>query len=103
MASDREAIVLSLAGWRGRHLRKAWRPIILLDGYRTQSVRAQFGGIPLLSLGEAWPSCSDCQRPMNLMLQFDLARFPRGLFPLSEGFLQYFQCARHDSCESSWS
>ncbi len=99
MASDRDAIILSLAAWRGRHLRKAWRPIILLDGYHTQTV--QFGGVPLLSDGEAWPRCSECQWPMQLLLQFDLARLPCGLLPLSEGYLQYFQCSRYGTCAVS--
>ena len=36
---------------------------------------------------------------MQLMFQFDLARLPGGLFPLVEGYLQYFQCSRYGTCE----
>jgi hypothetical protein len=101
MTADLDGIVLSLAAWRGRHLRRAWRPIIASDRYVWQTVRAQFGGTPSLKPDEAWPECSGCHLPMKLMLQFDLAHLPRGLHPLSAGLLQYFQCAEVLSCKAA--
>jgi hypothetical protein len=89
-----ESIVSSLAAWRGQHLRRAWRPVISSEQYGWQTVGAQFGGVPLLKPDEDWPRCPGCGRGMNLMIQLDLARMPPGLYPLSEGVLQYFQCAQ---------
>jgi len=68
MATELDAIILSLAAWRGRHLRKAWRPIIASEHFRWQTVGAQFGGVPLLESNEVWPRCSECQLTMKLML-----------------------------------
>jgi hypothetical protein len=101
MTSDLDAIVLSLAAWRGSHLRRAWRPIIASDRYSWQTVRAQFGGVPLLKADEAWPQCSECDVPMKLMLQFDVSHLPRGLYPLPAGLLQYFQCDEWSSCSTA--
>jgi hypothetical protein len=101
VAADVDEIVLSLAAWRGRHLRKAWRPVIASDAYAWQTVGAQFGGPALLPSGESWPTCGDCGLPMRPMVQLDVAHLPQGLFPIQAGLLQHFQCANWPACTSA--
>ena len=101
MAATTDAIVASLAAWRGRHLRPTWRAVIATDAYSWQTVNAQFGGIPLLKADEDWPVCPECRRPMNLMIQLDLAHLPHGLHPARTGLLQYFQCMDQVSCSAA--
>ena len=59
---------------------------------------SHFGGVPLLPVGEGWPVCPGCGRPMQLFVQLDLGALPEGA-PVAgrrEGVLQLFHCASSD-------
>jgi hypothetical protein len=87
-----QEIAAAFAPWRRLHRRDAWRP--LTEQATGSGNRSQFGGIPLLAIGEPWPACTGCRRPMQLFLQLDLASLPESS-PLrgDHGILQLFYCA----------
>src|ERR1700749_3153358 len=80
--------------------RTAWGPETAEgDGGITDS---KFAGTPWLGASEEWPVCPDCDRPIQLFLQLNLARLPeavRGEY--GEGLLQLFYCANDEAqCDS---
>ncbi len=90
-------------GWRklASAERAAYRPVVEAgDGELTAS---KFSGLPWLRPGEAWPACPHCSRPMQLMVQLDLASAPVGaaVKPAS-GLLQFFYCTDQEQvCEAN--
>ncbi|MEW5857223.1 MAG: DUF1963 domain-containing protein [Cyanobacteriota bacterium] len=57
--------------------RSAWKPIVQEgDGDLTAS---KFAGKPWLSADETWPTCPNCQKPMQLFLQLNLDQLPEKL------------------------
>jgi hypothetical protein len=97
-----QEIAAAFDPWRRSHRRDAWRP--LTEESTGSGRRSQFGGIALLGIGEPWPACTGCQRPMQLFLQLDLASLPESC-PLrhERGILQLFYCVADpdadDLCE----
>ncbi len=86
------------AGWRSRHSRTAWTPVIGA-GPR----RSRFGGAPEMPAGEAWPVCAGCDDPMRFFLQVDLDALPPGAPGRGTGLLQLFYCSRDDGKCETWS
>lgn len=73
---------------------------------RGDAACSKLGGLPLLSPGEAWPSCATCSAPMPLALQLARDECPepaRSLFPAGAFHLQLFYCSS-SSCgaEDAW-
>lgn len=85
----------SILRWTRTYSRKAWRP-------RTEFGRgplcgSRYGGIPWLSPGEQWPACGNCRRPLQLLLQLNLADLPE---PEGTGLIQLFYCTNREAgCE----
>ena len=52
---------------------------------------AHFGGSAQLGEGEAWPRCKNCDQPMPLFVELDLAKVPIPNRALA-GTLQFFYC-----------
>jgi uncharacterized protein YwqG len=76
-----------------------------LDNFRTRSAlpivregdgasdASKFGGKPWLNIGEEYPLCSNCSKPMPLFLQVNLNHIPASLTKkFGEGILQFFFC-----------
>lgn len=80
--------------------RSAWKPIVQEgDGDLTAS---KFAGKPWLSADETWPTCPNCQKPMQLFLQLNLDKLPESLNgKFGNGLLQFFYCTSYDKplCE----
>ena len=76
-----------------KYLRPAWRPrteerASPLAGFRTSAK---------LPAGEAWPQCTNCHDPLELMVQIDLAAVPEAT---RTGLLQVFYCTNNEPhCE----
>lgn len=82
------------AAWRARHTRRAWKPVC------TRAPGGQFGGAPLLGPGEAWPTCEQCDRPLQFFLQIDVATLPAAFGARGAGTLQLFCCTWDGDCET---
>lgn len=80
--------------------RSAWKPIVQEgDGDLTAS---KFAGKPWLSADETWPTCPNCQKPMQFFLQLNLDQLPKSLNgKFGSGLLQFFYCTSYDEplCE----
>ena len=63
---------------------------------------SRFGGVPLLGRNDDWPTCGRCSRPLNLLLQLNLATLPKIDTPLTTGLLQVFYCTRMDFNEGGY-
>ena len=65
---------------------------------------SKFCGIPWLAKDEAWPICPNCQNPMQLFLQLNLAHCPElPDYCPKTGLLQLFYCTNKtnkSSCEA---
>ena len=86
----------------GGHRRTAWIP--RTEDGRTHLGGSKFGGLPYLRLGEEWPTCGNCKRPMQLFLQLCGADLPPKVeaTPGSSGILQLFYCtSAKPRCESA--
>lgn len=93
-----------LLPWIKRHERHCWLPVVEAgDGEVTAS---KFGGLPWLDSHEAWPTCKECQAPLELFLQLDLAQLPTELEgQFGTGLLQLFYCTgQQEPCtgENGW-
>ena len=80
--------------------RSAWRPVTKQeDGPPAAS---KLGGTPYLAPQEAWPTCSNCGKPMTLFLQLDLSTVPTAIRgDVGEGLVQFFYCTSADPlCEA---
>lgn len=95
MTTDVRAVT---APWRERHARRAWRPVCSPFGLGA----AQFGGVPVLGDGEAWPTCGGCGQPMQFLVQLDLAALPAGAPARGAGLLQLFYCSTDDGGCETW-
>ncbi len=75
----------------GPYKRKAWKPVTIAgDGSLTSS---KFAGTPLLAQNEQWPRCANCNKPMQLFLQLNMADIPEeARKEFGEGILQFFYC-----------
>jgi hypothetical protein len=84
-----------LAPWFVRHRRDCWLPVVEDgDGGPTDS---KFSGHPWLANAEEWPACGNCQRPMALFLQLNLATVRELLrVRIGDGLLQAFFCLDDD-------
>jgi hypothetical protein len=81
--------------WLRTHVRKAWRP--RTEFGRGQLVDSRYGGVPWLAPGESWPACAHCRRPLQLLLQLNLAHLPE---PEGTGLVQLFYCTNREAgCE----
>ncbi len=78
----------ALARWAAANARPAWRPTVATGG--DHAVHSRFGGPPLLVPSEPSPTCTQCDRTMQLMVQLDLAALPAREF--GTGILQFFHC-----------
>jgi uncharacterized protein YwqG len=95
-----EEILQQLAPWREAHKRTAWTPIVEeKDGEATAS---KFSGMPWLAEDEPYPCCRNCQTPMPLLLQLNLADLPAELTgKFGSGLLQLFYCTGN-YCDGGW-
>ncbi|MBD2741223.1 DUF1963 domain-containing protein [Coleofasciculus sp. FACHB-1120] len=75
--------------------RSAWKPIVQEgDGDLTAS---KFAGKPWLSADETWPTCPNCQKPMQFFLQLNLDKLPESLNgKFGSGLLQFFYCTNYE-------
>lgn len=81
------------------YVRTAWLPESADDdGPRTAS---KLGGTAWIPAGEPWPTCPNCGRPLQLLLQLNPADAPEAARGgLGEGLLQLFYCTSQDPlCE----
>lgn len=53
---------------------------------------SKLAGRPWLLQGEPWPPCGRCGKPLQLLLQLDLATVPKGAPDYGAGLLQLFYC-----------
>ena len=85
----------ALQRWQRTYARKAWRP--RTEFGRGQLCDSRYGGLPWLAPGENWPLCGHCRRPLQLLLQLNLAQLPE---PEGSGLVQLFYCTnRETGCE----
>lgn len=85
----------AFARWQRTYARKAWRP--KADFGRGTACDSRYGGVPWLAQGESWPACQHCRRPLQLLLQLNLAHLPE---PEGTGLIQLFYCTnRETGCE----
>ncbi len=101
----RERVEARLPGLLSELGRRPRRPRIESgDGWPTAS---KYGGTPLLGEEEPWPTCENCDEPMHLLAQLDLAMLPDGAHGVSHGWVQLFYCVSADPpCEldcEAWS
>ena len=80
-------------------VRTAWRPVVAEeDGPPDASTMAGTAWIPE---GETWPTCPNCGKPLQLLVQLNTASLPeavRGEY--GEGLIQLFYCTSQDPlCE----
>ena len=79
------------------HVRTAWLPVTeAANGPRTAS---KLAGTPWTAPDAPWPTCPNCGRPLQLLLQLDTADLPA---PVAHGpgLLQLFYCTSQDPlCE----
>lgn len=83
--------------------RPAWQP--LTEPCAPDADISRYSGLPLLRDGEAWPTCGDCKRPLQLFLQLDLATIPAAAqeqLGTSTGILQFFYCTHAAGNEDEW-
>lgn len=88
-------IVASLAPWREKHRRRAWKPIVQEGDGPTDA--SKFCGVPWIAAGAPWPACGRCHQPMQPFLQLNLGELPDELDGrFGAGFLQLFYCVRYE-------
>lgn len=77
----------------------AWKPIVI-PGDRDRAT-SKFSGHPWLAADEAYPTCPNCGKPMQLLLQLNLAELPAAVQGrLGQGLLQLFYCTSEEPlCE----
>lgn len=75
--------------------RKAWLPKTREGD--CSSAGSKFSGIAFIPVGDEWPRCGNCERPMQLFVQLngnDVPEEAQSLFP--NGILQLFYCTSSD-------
>lgn len=70
------------------HARPTWKPVT--ERGDPSSHASKFGGAPWLTPRERIPRCEECEEPMSLAVQLDLAALPAEL--RGTGLLQCFVC-----------
>jgi uncharacterized protein YwqG len=83
--------------------RKSWAPVT--EPGDAASPQSRYSGLPLLLNGESWPTCGNCGRELQLLLQLDLASIPAAAqqaIGLNSGTLQFFYCTSPDCNNDGW-
>jgi uncharacterized protein YwqG len=79
--------------------RKAWKPIV--ENRDGSLLASKFSGAPFLETAEEYPSCQNCEKPLQLFIQLNLGELPepvQGEFGC--GLLQMFYCTSEEPlCE----
>jgi len=71
--------------------RPTWQP--LLEPGESTRTASKYGGKPWLSKEEPWPTCRNCQKPLQFFLQLNLEQVPEPLTnKFGKGLLQLFCC-----------
>jgi hypothetical protein len=71
--------------------RSTWKPVVQEEESPVDASKAS--GKAWFALGEIWPTCPNCQKPMRLVLQLNLQALPPSLNQqFGEGLLQLFCC-----------
>jgi uncharacterized protein YwqG len=98
MTTDQK--IKRLEPWLAKHRRPAWRPVVKEgDGPATAS---KFCGSPWIGPDAPWPNCGRCEKALQLFLQLDLGKLPKGLGrQFGAGLLQLFYCTR-DHRRGGW-
>ncbi len=80
------------------HRRTTWKPVTEPgDGALLDS---KFSGIAAVPSGEDWPTCPNCDNPMQLFLQLNSSHLPTGAPRFGSGLLQLFYCTNQEpQCE----
>ena len=95
----REQVAEAFSNWRETHRRPAWRPVTQAD--QNQS-RSWFGGDPIMDESSVWPCCSECQQPMQFLLQLDAGAIPFQSASTHHGLIQLFYCSSDDGECETW-
>jgi hypothetical protein len=95
-SGDLRAALAKLAPFK----RDAWVPVT--EEGECDLTASKFAGIPWLAQDEEWPTCPNCSRLLQLLLQLDLAALPARPEGCPDvGLLQLFYCANlDDECEA---
>ena len=92
-------VTRAFEAWRVTRTRPAWKPAV---GDTAASTHSWFGGSPIGSADDSWPSCAECDQPMRFVLQLDLAELPAELDTPRDGALQFFYCSTDDGLCETW-
>lgn len=79
--------------------KSAWKPVVVEgDGSRLDS---KFAGTPFIKMGEDYPLCGNCGKPLQLFLQLDLGKLPSAVGDeFGRGLVQLFYCTSEEPlCE----
>ena len=80
------------------HVRVAFVPEV--EAGETLEPSSKIGGVPWLPEGESWPTCPNCDKAMQLLLQLDLQGLPVGARDYGRGLAQLFYCTNDEPlCE----
>lgn len=81
------------------HRKLAWFPKVVER--KSSASSSKLSGIPVLLNGESWPSCKNCNEPMQLFLQLNAKHLPdEAGIVFGNGILQVFYCTNMDKeCE----
>ncbi len=95
--ADGSAFLRELEERLGPHQRTAWSPALGAPGQSGEF--GQFGGVPRLRAGEAWPRCGCCDTDMTLVLEVELEKAPEEFQKKvgDDGLFQFFYC-QSQSC-----
>lgn len=83
-----------------QHRRTGWLPVV--EETDDELSASKFGGRPWLSEDEQWPTCANCEQPLQHFVQLDLAALPEAEQERlgDTGLLQVFYCTNTDPlCE----
>ncbi len=82
-----------------RFKRIAWKPLVTDQEGRQDA--SEFSGIPWLNGEEGWPSCPNCHKHLQLLLQLNLSELPAVLLgEFGDGIIQLFYCtSQNPHCE----
>ena len=94
-----DEILEKLAPWGAAQERPAWVPAT--NGEKAAESNSWFGGAPLVSDSDQWPTCNDCDEPMRFMFQLAGVDLPSEFKLLDDDkILQVFYCSSDDgNCE----
>ena len=80
-------------------VRTAWLPTVAADDGPPTATK--LGGTAWIPAGEAWPTCPNCGKPLQLLLQLDTADLPEPVHgAYGQGLIQLFYCTSQEPlCE----